>query len=152
MHWWCRWRGFLSEHEQLLARNHQIGVQLANSDDPALLKPCLDRIGLIELQFPKYMDGRALSQAQLLRRRYGYTNEIRATGQVLRDQLRLMIRSGFDAIVIDQADAEAVYAFSSHEFSEFYQAAADQSATIFEKRQQARQMKKPTDERTRNDN
>ena len=53
---------------------------------------------------------------------------------------------------VDQADAEAVYAFSSHEFSEFYQAAADQSVTIFEKRQQARQIKKPTDERTRNGN
>ncbi len=143
---------FLAEHATLLAGNHQVGVKLANSDDPGALKPWLDRIGLIALEFPKYTDGRALSQAQLLRRRYGYSGEIRALGQVLRDQLRLMIRSGFDAVVIDQADAEAVYAFSSHEFSEFYQAAADQSATIFEKRQQARQLKKPTDERTRNGN
>jgi uncharacterized protein (DUF934 family) len=129
---------FLSEHDQLLARNRSIGVRLANTDDPALLVPFLDQIHLIELQFPKYTDGRAFSQAQLLRRRYGYKGEIRAIGQVLRDQLRLMIRSGFDAVVIDEADAEAVYDFSAHEFSEFYQAASDTSETIFQKRHKGR--------------
>jgi uncharacterized protein (DUF934 family) len=129
---------FLSEHDQLLARNTSIGVRLSNTDDPALLAPFLEQIHLIELQFPKYTDGRALSQAQLLRRRHGYKGEIRAMGQVLRDQLRLMIRSGFDGIAIDEADPEAVYAFSSHEFSEFYQAASDQSVSIFEKRHRAK--------------
>lgn len=132
---------FLSEHDQLLARNQSIGVRLQNTDDPALLAPFLGQIHLIELQFPKYTDGRALSQAQLLRRRHGYTGEIRATGQVLRDQLRLMIRSGFDAMAIEETDAEAVYAFSSHEFSEFYQSAADGSVSIFEKRHRLRQSK-----------
>jgi uncharacterized protein (DUF934 family) len=130
---------FLSEHDQLLARNRSIGVRLAVSDDPALLEPHLDRLHLIELQFPKYTDGRALSQSQLLRRRYGYKGEVRAIGQVLRDQLRLMIRAGFDAMIIDEADAEAVYDFSAHEFSEFYQAASDTSDTIFLKRQKKRQ-------------
>jgi uncharacterized protein (DUF934 family) len=132
---------FLSEHDQLLHRNRSIGVRLNVSDDPALLAPFLDQIHLVELQFPKYTDGRAFSQAQLLRRRYGYKGEIRAVGQVLRDQLRLMIRSGFDAMVIDEADAEAVYDFSAHEFSEFYQAATDTSDTIFLKRQKKRQEK-----------
>ena len=132
---------FLSEHDQLLARNRSIGVRLAVSDDPALLAPFLDQLHLIELQFPKYTDGRAFSQSQLLRRRYGYKGEIRATGQVLRDQLRLMIRSGFDAMVIDEGDAEAVFDISAHEFSEFYQSAADTTDTIFVKRQRARQAK-----------
>ena len=132
---------FLSEHDQLLARNRSIGVRLAVSDDPGLLAPFLDQLHLIELQFPKYVDGRAFSQAQLLRRRYGYKGEVRATGQVLRDQLRLMIRSGFDAMVIDQADAEAVFDISAHEFSEFYQAASDASDTIFMKRQKKREEK-----------
>src|SRR5262249_33048248 len=125
---------FLSEHDQLLHRNRSIGVRLNVGDDPGLLAPYLDQIHLIELQFPKYTDGRAFSQSQLLRRRYGYKGEIRAIGQVLRDQLRLMIRSGFDAMVIDEADAEAVYDFSEHEFSEFYQSASDRSDTIFQKR------------------
>lgn len=129
------------EHASLLAGNHSVGVKLANSDDPAEIAPSLDRISLVALDFPKYTDGRALSQAQLLRRRYGYTGEIRATGQVLRDQLRLMIRTGFDAMVIDEADAEAVYYISANEFSEFYQSAADTTDTIFTKRQRARQAK-----------
>jgi uncharacterized protein (DUF934 family) len=132
---------FLSEHDQLLHRNRSIGVRLNVSDDPSLLAPYLDQIHLVELQFPKYTDGRALSQSQLLRRRYGYKGEIRAIGQVLRDQLRLMIRAGFDAMVIDEADAEAVYDFSAHEFSEFYQAASDMSDTIFQKRHRKRQGK-----------
>jgi uncharacterized protein (DUF934 family) len=137
---------FLSEHDQLLARNRSIGLRLMNTDDPKLLEPYLDQLHLIEVQFPKYTDGRALSQAQLLRRRLGYKGEIRATGQVLRDQLRLMIRCGIDAMVIDvgvtgDADAEAVHAFSSHEFSEFYQSASDTSDSIFVKRQRARQSK-----------
>lgn len=124
----------IAEHEVLLASNHPIGVRLSNSDDPEQIAPWLDRLTLVELVFPKYTDGRAFSQAQLLRRRYGYKGEIRATGQVLRDQLRLMIRSGFDAIQFDAADAEAIYEISSRELSEIYQAAADSSATIFLKR------------------
>jgi len=136
---------FLSEHDQLLARNQSIGVRLAVSDDPALLAPFLEQLHLIELQFPKYTDGRAFSQSQLLRRRYSYKGEIRATGQVLRDQLRLMIRSGFDAMIIPEgelgADAEAVFDISAHEFSEFYQAASDTTDTIFMKRQKKREAK-----------
>ena len=124
-----------AEHGSLLAGNHSVGVKLANTDDPAEIAPWLEKIGLVVLDFPKYVDGRAFSQAQLLRRRYGFKAEIRATGQVLRD------RTGFDAMVIDQADAEAVYDFSAHEFSEFYQSAADTTDTIFVKRQRARQAK-----------
>jgi uncharacterized protein (DUF934 family) len=130
---------FLSEHDQLLHRNRSIGVRLANNDDPNLLAPFLDQLHVIELQFPKYTDGRAFSQAQLLRRRLGYTGEIRAIGQVLRDQLRLMIRTGFDAMQIDETDVEAVYDFSAHEFSEFYQSGSDTRDTIFLKRHRKRE-------------
>jgi uncharacterized protein (DUF934 family) len=125
---------FLSEHDQLLHRNRSIGVRLNVGDDPALLAAHLGDIPMIELQFPKYTDGRAFSQAQLLRQRLGYKGEVRAIGQVLRDQLRLMIRTGFDAMVIEEADAEAVYEFSAHEFTEAYQAGGDARETIFQKR------------------
>jgi uncharacterized protein (DUF934 family) len=128
---------FLSEHDQLLARNEAIGVRLAVGDDPALLAPHLDKLHLIEVQFPKYTDGRAFSQAQLLRRRYGYAGEIRATGQVLRDQILRMVRCGIDAIVIDEPDAERVYQESATELSEAYQASSDGAATIFQKRHRA---------------
>ena len=114
-------------------------LALANDADPR--EADLSGIAVIELHFPKFSDGRAFSQSQLLRRRYGYKGEIRATGQVLRDQLRLMIRSGFDAMVIDEGDAEAVFDISAHEFSEFYQAASDAPDTIFQKRHRKKQEK-----------
>lgn len=130
-----------AEHAGLLAGNHSVGVKLGNADDPGELAPWLDRLGLVVLEFPKYVDGRAFSQAQLLRRRYSYKGEIRATGQVLHDQLRLMIRSGFDAMVFDDPNAEAVYAEAAGELTEFYQAAADTSESVFVKRQRAREAK-----------
>jgi|688.fasta_scaffold93365_2 uncharacterized protein (DUF934 family) len=131
---------FRADHERLLAGDCALGVSLANTDDPAEILPWISRISLIVLEFPKYTDGRAFSQAQLLRRRYGYAGEIRATGQVLRDQLRLMIRTGFDSMLIDEADAEAVYQLSAAELSEAYQAASDSSEAVFIKRQRARQV------------
>ena len=83
-------------------------IVLANDLDPRELK--LDGIERIDLHFPKFTDGRAFSQAFLLRRRLGFTGEIRATGDVLIDQLLQMQRCGFDAAVLrsdqNQADAQ----------------------------------------------
>ena len=83
-------------------------IMLANDADPRELK--LDGIERIDLHFPKFTDGRAFSQAFLLRRRLGFTGEIRATGDVLIDQLLQMQRCGFDAAVLrsdqNQADAQ----------------------------------------------
>ena len=73
-------------------------VQLANTDDPRTL--ALDGVERIDLNFPKFTDGRAYSQAFLLRRRLGFKGEIRATGDVLIDQLVQMERTGFDTAVL----------------------------------------------------
>jgi uncharacterized protein (DUF934 family) len=85
-------------------------LQLANDVD-ALLAP-LDGITRVELHFPKFTDGRAYSQAFLLRRRRGFKGDIRATGDVLVDQLAQMERSGFTTAVLradqDLAVAERV--------------------------------------------
>ena len=70
------------------------GAEIANDADPRTL--ALDGVHRIELNFPKFTDGRAFSQAFLLRRRLGFTGEIRATGDVLIDQLVQMQRTGFD--------------------------------------------------------
>ena len=125
---------FMSEHDMLLARNEDVGVRLGPADDPELLKPFLDRINLVEVEFPKYTDGRGYSIANLLRRRLGYEGEMRAVGQVLRDQLGFMQRAGFDQVVFDAEDAEAKYADAVKEFSAVYQAGADDRPTIFERR------------------
>ena len=73
-------------------------VQLANDADPQQL--VLEGVDRIELNFPKFTDGRAFSQAFLLRRRLGFKGEIRALGDVLVDQLAQMERSGFDVAVL----------------------------------------------------
>lgn len=73
-------------------------MELANDADPLALP--LDGVDRIDLNFPKFTDGRAFSQAFLLRRRLGFKGEIRATGDVLVDQLAQMERSGFDVAVL----------------------------------------------------
>lgn len=85
----------------IVSQNHLAATRephvltLANDADPRTV--ALEGIQRIDLHFPKFTDGRAFSQAFLLRRRLGFKGEIRATGDVLADQLQQMVRSGFDA-------------------------------------------------------
>ena len=104
-------------------------LQLANDVDPSTL--ALDGVERIDLQFPKFTDGRAYSQAFLLRRRLGFQGELRATGDVLIDQLVQMQRSGFDSAVLraDQDTAAAELQFSR--FASFYQGDARTIAPLF---------------------
>ena len=108
----------------------QAGVLvLDNTVDPQTLS--LDGVTRVDLNFPKFTDGRAYSQAYLLRRRLGFSGEIRATGDVLIDQLVQMSRSGFDVAVlragVDIADAQRQF----DRFSGFYQADAVNTRPLF---------------------
>jgi uncharacterized protein (DUF934 family) len=98
-------------------------VALANDANP--LELALDGVQRIELNFPKFNDGRAFSQAFLLRRRRGFQGEIRATGDVLVDQLVQMKRSGFDSAVLrddlNQPGIDDVIARQFARYAEFYQ-------------------------------
>lgn len=78
----------------------QHGVILHPDDDPEILLPWLDFLTLIALQFPRFSDGRAYSQAYLLRGRYGFKNDLRAVGDVLRDQLAAMRHCGFTSFAV----------------------------------------------------
>ncbi len=99
--------------------NGQQVIEIANDSDPRALN--LDGVERIDLSFPKFSDGRAFSQAFLLRRRLGFKGEIRATGDVLIDQLVQMRRSGFDAAVL-RADQNPDFAQRQFErFPAFYQ-------------------------------
>ncbi len=77
-----------------------VGVQLANDFEVRALAADLPRFALVVLNFPKWTDGRAYSQAHLLRTRYRFTGEVRAVGEVLVDMLPLLARTGFDAVVL----------------------------------------------------
>jgi uncharacterized protein (DUF934 family) len=77
-----------------------VGLKLANDADVEDVAADLPRFALVALHFPKWVDGRAYSQARLLRSRYRYTGEVRATGEVLVDMVPLLARTGFDAVVL----------------------------------------------------
>ena len=111
------------------------GVRLGPADDVAELEPYLSELSLIEVDFPRYVDGRGYSQAQLIRRRYGYEGELRAVGHVLRDQIFYMNRSGFDAYETRRASVSEVMEALS-EYSVVYQPAAAPSVPAFRKRDQ----------------
>ena len=112
---------FLADHAELAARTAPTGVLWPNNRDVAQLTPHLDRLALIALVFPAFKDGRAYSQARLLRERHGYRGELRATGDVLRDQFLFLLRAGFDAFEVKkEADAEA-FAAAIARYSVFYQ-------------------------------
>ena len=102
----------IANHADSASAISQNVVQLANDASPFEL--VLESVDRIDLNFPKFSDGRAFSQAFLLRRRLGFKGEIRATGDVLADQLAQMERSGFDVAVLradqDMAIAERVLA------------------------------------------
>ena len=106
-------------------------LQLANDADPLAIEENLQDIERIDLNFPKFTDGRAYSQAFLLRRRLGFKGDIRATGDVLIDQLVQMERTGFSSAVlregVDVSDAERQF----ERFAAFYQGDAVHPAPHF---------------------
>lgn len=111
-------------------------LQIANDADLAELAQAgaLQGVARIELNFPKFTDGRAFSQAVLLRRRYGFTGEIRATGDVLIDQLVQMHRCGFDSAVLREGLDPGVAQRQFERYAGFYQGDALQPAPLFARR------------------
>jgi uncharacterized protein (DUF934 family) len=125
---------FLADAEDILRRDAPTGVLWPNNHRIAELAPYVDRVALIALIFPHFKDGRAYSQARQLRERYAFRGELRATGQVLRDQFLFMIRAGFDALeVVKNSDAEA-YAAVLKRYSVFYQVTGEGRPTAAHRR------------------
>ena len=104
-------------------------LELTNDADPRAV--ALEGIRRIDLHFPKFTDGRAYSQAFILRRRLGFAGEIRATGDVLADQLQQMARSGFTAAVLRVDQDLAVAQRELARFPAFYQGDAVQPEPHF---------------------
>ena len=129
---------FLEDAEAVLRRVGRTGVIWPNNRDVDDLVPYLDRLAVVALVFPTFRDGRAYSQARLLRERFLYRGELRATGQVLRDQFVFMLRAGFDAFEVKKlADAE-VFAQTTSRYSVFYQPTGDGRITALHRRMQQR--------------
>jgi uncharacterized protein (DUF934 family) len=127
---------FLADAAELAAREAETGVIWPNNRDIDELGPHLDKLALIALVFPKFQDGRAYSQARILRERLGFRGELRATGQVLRDQFVFMLRAGFDSFEVKK-DADAkVFSEVAQRYSVFYQPTGDGRLTAFRQRLQ----------------
>ena len=129
---------FLENPEAIARRLGKTGVIWPNNRDVDDLVPYLDRLAVVALVFPTFRDGRAYSQARLLRERYGFKGELRATGQVLRDQFLFMLRAGFDAFEVKkEKDAEA-FANTVKRYSVFYQPTGDGRMTALHRRMMSR--------------
>jgi len=120
---------FLAEADTFVRRDAPTGVIWPNDRRVAELAPYLDRLALVALVFPIFRDGRAFSQARLIRERYGFRGELRATGQVLRDQFLFMLRAGFDTFEVSKDADAAAFAQATRRYSVFYQPTGDGRAT-----------------------
>lgn len=116
---------FLADAQELAGRSAQTGVLWPNDRDIGELVPWLDKLSLVALVFPTFRDGRAYTQARLLRERYRFRGELRATGDILRDQFLLLHRVGFDAFEVKKPDDAQAFIEATHRYSVFYQPAAD---------------------------
>ena len=121
-----RWR---DERETLLKRADPVGVRLKSDHTAGDVAEDLEHLGVVALAFPVFKDGRAYTNARRLRERYGYTGEIRAIGNVLRDQYLFMLRCGFDALEVKEGETEQGWEKAVRAISVFYQPAADGQVT-----------------------
>lgn len=122
----ARW---LAERESLIERRVPIGLRLESGEALDDVAADLPRFGIVALSFPKYSDGRAFSTATLLREKYGYLGELRAVGNVLNDQIPLMLRVGFDSFAVTHAPTRAaLVAGRLAEVTLFYQPAVRREA------------------------
>ena len=94
---------FIVDPGRFVGRNGPLGVEVSAGESVDALEPHLSRLQMIAVAFPKFSDGRGYSAARLLRERFGYKGEIRATGDVLADQIPLMRRCGIDSLEIRHA-------------------------------------------------
>jgi uncharacterized protein (DUF934 family) len=126
---------FLADAAELTGREAPTGVLWPNNRRVADLAPHLDRLALVALVFPSFKDGRAYSQARVLREQFRFRGELRATGDVLRDQFLFLMRSGFDAFEVKKPADVTAFAAAISRYSVFYQPGADGQASALRQRQ-----------------
>lgn len=120
--------------ESLLAEGRSVGVRLEPHEEVEALAYDLPRLALVALAFPKFRDGRAYTAARLLRERHGYKGQVRAVGEVLREQAGFMLRCGFDAFEPADGSSSQEWEYAARRHRHVYQRAADRRAPAFAER------------------
>lgn len=127
-----RWK---NEQEALIARDGKLGICLKSGEEPSQIAEHLQHFDVVALEFPIYRNGRAFSYANLLRERYGYKGEVRAVGNVLRDQFYFMVRVGFDALEVRDEITPQIFQEAIGSFTYDYQPSADNKPSVLSLRQ-----------------
>lgn len=125
---------FQTDGDALIGAGRAVGVRVQSDETVEDLAYDLPRLALVALVFPKYRDGRAYSSATLLRQRLGYGGEVRAVGDVLREQAGFMVRCGIDAFAPADGSTTEEWAAAASRHRHVYQRAADARAPAFEER------------------
>jgi uncharacterized protein (DUF934 family) len=121
----------LAEYSVLFARQGRLGVVLEPTDDVNALAPFAAKLALVNVNFPKFGDGRGYTKARLLRERLQYRGELRAVGEVLGDQLLYLSRCGFDAFELLEGKSVELALKCLDDFSVSYQPATDQPLPLY---------------------
>ncbi|WP_428099147.1 DUF934 domain-containing protein [Candidatus Rariloculus sp.] len=129
-----QWR---AHRDKLSQRDSALGVRLKSDESPELIADDLNWLAVVALEFPAFRDGRAYSYARILRERYGFTGEVRAVGDILREQLHFMLRTGFNAFEIAGDDPLGQIRAATEDFTIWYQPTDDGRATALQRRHQA---------------
>ena len=125
---------FQSDGDRLLGEGRSVGVRLEPGEEVEALAYDLPRIALVALAFPKFRDGRHYSNARVLRERYAYGGEVRAVGDVLREQALFMVRCGIDAFEPADGSSPEHWERVTRRFRHVYQRAADGREPAFAER------------------
>jgi uncharacterized protein (DUF934 family) len=123
------------EAEALLQRG-PLGVKILPSDAIEEIAAYIPQLSLIAVDFPIFRDGRGYSTARLARERYHFKGDMRATGDVLQDQLFFMMRCGFSSFMLKAKNPQAAFAQAARTFSHVYQPSTDGRRTIVAERQE----------------
>jgi uncharacterized protein (DUF934 family) len=123
-----------SRREELLARPNRLGVWLDSHEEPGAIAEDLRLFGIVAVNFPKVTDGRGYSIACLLRERYGWRGELRAIGDIWRDQLFFLASCGFNAFALREGEDPHAAVAAFGDFSETYQGSVRQPLPLFRRR------------------
>jgi uncharacterized protein (DUF934 family) len=126
---------FHNEGQRLLAEGRKVGVRIEADEAVEDIAADLPRLAVVALVFPKFLTGQAYSSARILRERYGYEGEVRAVGDVLREQALFMVRCGIDAFAPIDGSSPEDWSHVVGRYRHVYQRAADGRAPAFVERQ-----------------